>query len=104
MPTYKYEHTAEGCKLGKIFTCEQPIQDAALAVCPECGGKVERIIGPVNVSSPTSNSELRDKGFAKLVRRDDGVYENLTALDGESKIWDASKPKTAPDLKRRNLD
>ena len=50
------------------------------------------------------DTDLRDKGFAKLVRRDNGVYENVTALEGESRYWDANKPETMPDIKRRVSD
>ena len=32
------------------------------------------------------NAELRDLGFAKLVRREDGVYENVTAAPGAPRI------------------
>lgn len=104
MPTYKYEHTGEGCGLGKVFEYVQSMKDDALEECPECGGEVERIVGTTFVSAPTGDSDLRDKGFAKLVRRDNGVYENVTALDGESKVWEADKPETMPDIKRRVSD
>ena len=49
------------------------------------------------------NSELCDLGFTKLVRRDDGVYENVTARDGESKVMLRDKPETYPNLKKRSV-
>lgn len=105
MPMYQYE--CEGgtkCPSGGVFEIRQSMKDDRLAECPYCGKPVERLISPANINSPTSDSDLKGKGFAKLVRRDNGVYENVTALDGESKIWDARKPETMPDIKRRISD
>jgi putative FmdB family regulatory protein len=104
MPTYHYECSNPDCPTGGQFTLHQSMKDDALTKCPECGSPVERIIGPAYVSSPKSDSDLRDKGFAKLVRRDKGVYENVTALDHESRYWDANKPGTMPDLSKRISD
>jgi putative FmdB family regulatory protein len=104
MPVYEYEHTGEGCRLGKRFELFQQMTDERLEACPECGEPVERLIPRVYVNTPATDSELKSKGFAKLVRRDDGVYENVTALDGESKVMEADKPETLPDIKRRIRD
>lgn len=105
MPIYLYEHLKKGCKLGKEFEIEQPIKDKALAKCPGCGKKVRRLIcPPMSIKSPTSNSDLKNMGFTKLVKRDKGVYENVTATDKESKIFEAGKPETMPDLKSKIRD
>lgn len=104
MPTYEYEHVGEGCHRGKRFLLQQSIHDHRLSVCPDCGEPVERLISRSYLRTPQSDSDLRDKGFAKLVRRDNGVYENVTALDHESRYWDANKPETMPDIKRRVSD
>lgn len=105
MPVYEYEHEGDGeCSRGKRFLLEQSIREDAIRTCPTCGRAVSRLIHPAYVCTPLSNTDLRDKGFAKLVRRDKGVYENVTALDGESRIWEAGKPGTMPDLKRRIRD
>ena len=106
MPIYQYEHSDEetSCPRGRLFLTSQSMRDDALTHCPDCQGEVERLICNTYVSSPTTDTDLRDKGFAKLVRRDNGIYENVTALDGESKIWDASKPETMPDIKSRISD
>ncbi|MFH0911702.1 MAG: zinc ribbon domain-containing protein [Planctomycetota bacterium] len=92
------------CALGKRFFLDQSMKEEALLKCPECGGAVSRVIGGVYISSPTSDTDLRDKGFAKLVKQSDGTYENVTALEGESRVWDPNKPETMPDLDRRHLD
>jgi putative FmdB family regulatory protein len=104
MPTYRYEHTDEPCERGRVFAERQSMREDALTRCPSCGGPVERVIAASYISAPRGDTDLRDKGFAKLVKRSDGTYENVTALDGESRTWDPARPETAPDLKRRNLD
>jgi hypothetical protein len=43
----------------------------------------------VQVVSAKSNAELKNMGFTKLVRRDKGVYENVTGGEGP-KIVDAN--------------
>ena len=65
---------------------------------------VERLIGAPAVVKSVSNAELRNMGFTKLVRRDDGVYENLTPLDDESRVMEAGRPETLPDFKRKVTD
>lgn len=104
MPYYDYEHEGDGCEVGKVFRIEQSIKDDAITVCPACGQPVFKVMRPFYVASPDSNSDLRDKGFIKLEKRDKGVYENLTATDGESRYFHADKPETAPNLLKRNLD
>lgn len=104
MPTYRYECANPECPSGGVFETVQSMKDDALVECPHCGGAVERVIAPVSVSTPRSDTDIRDKGFAKLVKRDDGVYENVTALGHESRYWHADKPETMPDIKRRVSD
>jgi len=53
---------------------------------------VERVVHAPNLSFPRGDSELKSHGFTKLVRRDDGVYENVTARDGESRVVDRDDP------------
>ncbi len=106
MPVYLYDHEkGKGCELGKEFEVEQPITDEALKKCPKCGRKVRRLITPpMTIKSPHSDSDLKSMGFTKLVKRDKGVYENVTATDGESKIFEAGKPETMPDIKKKITD
>jgi putative FmdB family regulatory protein len=104
MPVYEYEHEGEGCARGKRFELFQPITALRLEACPECGQPIQRLIARVYVSTPTTDSELKSMGFTKLVRRDQGVYENVTALEGESKVMEAGKPETLPNLKKRIRD
>lgn len=101
MPIYEYEHLGEGCDQGKRFEIQQSIYSAKFSRCPYCGQDVARLISLVAVSTPKGNSDLKNLGFTKLVKRDDGVYENVTATGKESRIWDTSKPETRPDLKSK---
>ena len=104
MPVYEYEHLSQGCALGKRFEWTQSITSDKLTRCPECGQEVRRLISLVAISTPKTTSDLKNLGFTKLVRKDTGVYENVTATGKESRIWDASKPETMPDLKSKIKD
>jgi hypothetical protein len=87
-----------------VFECEQSIHDDPLSVCPQCKKPVKKIISRTNISCPKSNSELRDLGFTKLVRRDDGVYENVTARNGDSRYMESGKPETIPNISKTISD
>ena len=100
MPIYEYEHLKGSCKLGKVFDFKQALSDDPLATCPHCKEPVQKIISQINISCPKTNGELRDLGFTKLVKRDDGVYENVTARDGDSRYMQRGKPETIPDLSK----
>ena len=104
MPVYEYEHTKGACKLGKTFDIVQSIKDEPLNVCTECGQPVTKLISLASVSVQRSNAELRDLGFTKLVKRDDGVYENVTRRGGESRYMEKGKPETMPDLSKTIKD
>ena len=90
MPVYEYEHLGSGCSHGKQFEFSQPMNSERLSVCPFCNKPVKRLLSVV--------------GFTKLVRRDNGVYENVTATGKESRIWDSSKPETMPHLHKKIRD
>jgi len=104
MPIYTYKHTGPACEAGVRFDVEQSIRDEKLQTCPRCGGEVTRLISRVFVATPTTNSELKNMGFTKLVKRDDGVYENVTRTDKESRYFEPGKAETMPDLKSRISD
>jgi len=96
MATYEYEHLKGKCKLGKVFEWEHPMSAAPLSACPECKKPVKRLVSASSISTPKSNAEVRDTGFTKLVRRDSGVYENVTPRKGESKIVKLNDQSTYP--------
>jgi hypothetical protein len=87
-----------------VFDYQQPLADEPLTRCPQCNGPVQKIISRINISCPKTNSELRDLGFTKLVKRDDGVYENVTARDDDSRYMKRGKPETIPDLSKTISD
>jgi putative FmdB family regulatory protein len=104
MPIYEYEHIDAPCSLGRIFERRQSLADKQLRRCPECNQPVRKLISLVGVNTPKSNSELRDLGFTKLVKRDDGVYENVTARDGDSRYVKRGQSETLPDLSKTITD
>ncbi len=65
---------------------------------------ITKVLQPSFISVPTSNSTLKEKGFTKLVRRERGVYENVTADYGESKYMTAGDKKSIPDLTKKIKD
>jgi putative FmdB family regulatory protein len=98
MPIYEYEHTEQFCGWGRAFEIRQSIQEPQLDLCPNCQAPVRKLISLISISTPKTNTELRDLGFTKLVRRDDGAYENVTARPGESKVMLRDQPETQPHL------
>lgn len=104
MPVYEYEHVKDPCSLGRQFELRQSVDDPTLENCPECGKPVRKLLSLVGISVPKSNGELRDMGFTKLVKRDDGIYENVTARDGDSKYMERDKPETIPDISKTISD
>jgi len=87
MPTYTYIHTAErGPACEESFTIVQSMRDDALTACPTCRHAVARQVGLPGIAAPQGNAHLRNLGFSKLVRRDKGVYENVSAQAGEPTI------------------
>jgi putative FmdB family regulatory protein len=104
MPIYEYQHLEAPCRGGQVFEVKQSVHDASLTCCPECGGPVRKILSLPNINTPKTNSELKDLGFTKLVRRDNGVYENVTARDGESRMVHGGRPETYPDFKKTITD
>ncbi len=65
--------------------------------------QIRKLISRSNISTPRSNAELKDMGFTKLVKRDSGVYENVTARDGDSRYVVRDKPETLPNLSKHTI-
>ncbi|MDR1166361.1 MAG: zinc ribbon domain-containing protein [Deltaproteobacteria bacterium] len=106
MPLYSYKHRADDsdCAHAPYFEWEQVARDWPLTSCPFCGAPVERVLCAPAIKKRLFNSELRDKGFTKLVRVDDGIFENVTRRDGEAKYYDRRHPETAPILEKTIKD
>ncbi len=62
---------------------------------------VKKIITPPNISTTPSNSDLKSLGFTKLIKRDEGVYENVTALEHEARYMLAGDTSTVPDMAKK---
>jgi hypothetical protein len=62
---------------------------------------VERMIHAPALSFPRGDAQLKNLGFTKLVRRDSGVYENVTASGNESRIVDADNPAAGLNLGKK---
>ena len=67
-------------------------------------GTGKKGIHPSYISIPTGVSKLKEVGFTKLVRRDEGVYENVTALDGEKRYMEAGDPSSIPHFYKKIQD
>lgn len=59
---------------------------------------VELVVHAPALSFPQGDSALKSMGFSKLVRRDSGVYENVTARDGQTRIVSADTPAAGLNL------
>lgn len=59
------------------------------------------IKSPPGMAVATFNSELRNVGFTKLVKRDDGVYENVTRLDEEKRYMVKGDKDSVPKLHKK---
>jgi putative FmdB family regulatory protein len=80
MPIYQYKTTNKGCDYCRDgFEQMQAMSAKALAKCPRCGGKIKKVPSLCSGHTPLlSDSNLRDKGFTKLVKKDKGTYEKTT--------------------------
>ena len=58
MPTYSYKCT----KCAHEFDVQQSISDDAIATCPECKGKVQKVFGKVGVTFKGTGFYRTDSG------------------------------------------
>ena len=65
---------------------------------------VRKVLAPPAISIPTGNSKLKETGFTKLVKRDDGVYENVTRTGDEARYMKAGDSSTLPHLHKKISD
>ena len=55
-------------------------------------------------NTPAGDADLKNLGFTKLVRRDDGVYENVTRSGTESRYVKAGDKSTMPHFHKKISD
>lgn len=82
MPVYDYEAVSPkaGCpRCSQGFEIVQSIHDPRLAVCPDCGVAIRRIITAPAIGRSKSKLDDRAKssGFTKLKRLGKGEYEKM---------------------------
>ncbi len=65
---------------------------------------VRKVLSAPGVCLPTGNSKYKEIGFTKLVKRDDGVYENVTRTGDEQRYMKAGQPETLPHLHKKISD
>jgi hypothetical protein len=100
MPRYDYHCPSNGL----VVEVRHGISEKLLTwaeVCARAGvppgdtdpaAPVERVIHAPALAFPRGDAALKGMGFTKLVRRDDGVYENVTAAGGEPKVVSSDDP------------
>lgn len=89
MPIYDYFCPANNRKVEVIHSLSQEVKTwgevCKLAKCDAAGtpedAPVRRVVSAPMLSVPLSNADYRNAGFTKLVKRDQGVYENVTAKE-----------------------
>ena len=98
MPTYVYtaalsEGEKRNCEMcSGQFEIVQRMADNALTQCPTCGGAVERVITPINISGHNrynkkrSNKDLERAGFTQYKKKGKGYYEKQFGTGGPQTI------------------
>lgn len=112
MPVYEYV-----CSLnGRVVEVVHPMTDRVTTwgqLCDLAGFEtgdtpaetpVEKLLFAPGISTPAGDSKLKELGFTKLVKRDSGVYENVTASGSESRYMKAGDATSLPDIKRKISD
>ena len=65
---------------------------------------IKKQISAPNINIPLSNSKAKELGFTKLVRKEKGVYENVTATGDEKRYFKANDPSSYPKFKKKVKD
>ena len=106
MPTYVYVCEANGAQVEVFHSMSEGLEtwgelcelaERELGDTPTDAPVHRQIFAP-GVQTVRGAAELKNLGFKKLVRRDQGVYENVTATDKESRYFDANDPGSAPHI------
>lgn len=94
MPVYDYFCPSNNQKLEVSHSMSQEVatwgQLCEIAKCEPgetpADAPVRRLLSAPRLIKPTSDTDYKNSGFTKYVKRDEGVYENVTAKDGESRV------------------
>lgn len=99
MPNYDYHCPANGETVEVMHGINEKLTTWG-ALCEKLGrdvgatdpnAPVHKQISVPRMAFPKGNAELRSQGFSKLVRREKGVYENVTANEGEKRFMKAGE-------------
>ncbi|MGE5659378.1 MAG: FmdB family zinc ribbon protein [Actinomycetota bacterium] len=94
MPIYDYFCPSNNQQLEVWHSMNQEVKTwgelCQLAKCklgdtPE-DAPVRRLVSAPRLSIPTSDSDYKNAGFSKYVKRDEGVYEDVTAKNSDSRF------------------
>jgi hypothetical protein len=59
---------------------------------------------PPMANTPVGDSDLKNSGWTKLVKRSDGTYENVTRSGTEKRYLDPKDPSSMPHLHKKISD
>lgn len=113
MPRYDYYCEANGKtievshSIKKVLTTWGEVCQAAnteLDDTPASATVRIEITTPPMMNTPTGNSDLKNLGFTKLVKRQDGTYENVTRTGTEKKHLDPNDPSSMPHFHKKITD
>lgn len=110
MPTYDYFCEANGLTV----EVSHPV-DTQLRYWAEVCYVAQRGLADTDPMSPVrrvftrapgtvvnaGNAELKNLGLTKLVKRDSGVYENVTAVDDEKRYMRHDDPDSLPHIHKK---
>ena len=89
MPIYVYRASDpdEGCDTCReTFEVLQSMKDDSLTECGDCGSAIEKVPVVPGMAFPKGPAALRNMGMARLEKRSDGSYENVSAQEGGQKV------------------
>jgi len=112
VPVYEYLCPANGISLQVFHSIYDKLQTwGELCACAKvevgdtpADAPVERLVFAPGVNTPAGDSKLKEMGFTKLVKRDTGVYENVTASGSENRYMKAGDSSSMPHLHKKISD
>jgi hypothetical protein len=110
MPRYDYYCAANDTVVEVVHPLREKLQTWG-QVCERSGHALGEVDASTEVSriittapmanTPVGNSGLKNLGFTKLVKRDDGVYENVTRSGTEKRYMKSGDVSSMPHLQKK---
>jgi hypothetical protein len=109
MPVYEYLCEANGCVVRVTHSMQIVLRnwgELCYASQTPLGNTnfeapVRKLMSTTAIAVTTGNASLKNMGFTKLVKRDDGVYENVTATGSEKRYMKAGDASSLPHLHKK---